>query len=108
VIHGDDREQLVATARYGARAPLALSRLTYDREKELVFYTYNNPYDHVEYTEKVTPHELIARLVTHIPDPWEQTTRYFGWYSNRTRGVRKKRKPKGIDARAGPFAGSAA
>jgi len=24
-------------------------------------------------------HALIARLMTHIPEPWEQTTRYFGW-----------------------------
>ena len=92
VIHDDDKEQLKATARYGARAPLALSRLTYDREKNLVSYTYTNPYDHAEYTERITPYELIARLMTHIPEPWEQTTRYFGWYSNRTRGVRKKRK----------------
>ena len=77
VIDGEDKEQLKAIARYGARAPLACSRLTYDREEELVSYTYTNPYDACEYTEKITPHELIARLVTHIPDPWEQTTRYF-------------------------------
>jgi len=43
----------------------------------------------IEYTEKLTPYELIARLITHIPDPWEQTTRYFGYYSNRSRGKRK-------------------
>jgi len=79
VIHGDDKEQLKKTARYGARAPLALSRLTYNREKQEIAYTYTNPYDHAEYTEKITPHELIARLMTHIPDPWEQNNRYFGW-----------------------------
>jgi len=89
VISGNDEEQLKATARYGARAPLALSRLTYDRQKQEVAYTYTNPYDHVSYTEKITPYELIARLMTHIPDPWEQTTRYFGYYSNRSRGKRK-------------------
>jgi len=89
VISGDDGEQLKKTARYGARAPLALSRLSYDRQKDLVSYTYTNPYDHAGYTERVTPHELIARLMTHIPDPWEQTTRYFGYYSNRSRGKRK-------------------
>jgi len=78
VIHADEREELKKTARYGARAPLALSRLTYDREEEQVSYVYTNPYDHAEYTEKVTPHELIARLMAHIPDPWEQTTKYYG------------------------------
>jgi len=78
VIHAEEREELKKTARYGARAPLALSRLTYNREKEQVSYVYTNPYDHAEYTEKVTPHELIARLMAHIPDPWEQTTKYYG------------------------------
>jgi len=97
VIHDNEREQLKATARYGARAPLALSRLTYDRQRQEVSYTYTNPYDKRDYTEKITPHELIARLMTHIPDPWEHTTRYFAWYSNRTRGVRKKRKSLGGD-----------
>jgi hypothetical protein len=99
VISGDDGEQLKKTARYGARAPLALSRLTYDRQKDLVSYSYTNPYDHAGYTERVTPHELIARLMTHIPDPWEQTTRYFGFYSNRSRGKRKS--DRGDRERAG-------
>ena len=40
---------------------------------------YTNPYDHLEYTEEVTPHELIARLMTHIPDPWDHTTRNYGF-----------------------------
>jgi len=101
VIDGNDREQLKQTASYGARAPLALSRLTYDRKKELVSYSYTNPYDKLEYTEKLTPEELIARLVTHVPDPWEQTTRYFAWFSNRTRGVRKKRERVGGDQKGG-------
>jgi len=55
---------------------------------EGISYTYTNPYDHFEYTEKISPYELIARLMTHLPDPWEQTTRYFAFYSNRTRGKR--------------------
>jgi len=79
VIGGDAREEMKKTARYSARAPLALSRLTYDQKKQRIAYVYTNPYDHAEYTEKVTPHELIARLMTHIPDPGEHTTRYFGF-----------------------------
>jgi len=89
VIYADEKEQLKMTARYGARTPLALSRLTYDRERQLIVYVYTNPYDHGEYTEKVTPHELIARLMTHTSDPWGQTTRCFGFYSNHTRRKRK-------------------
>jgi hypothetical protein len=88
LIHPDQPEELKATARYCARAPLALSRLSYHAEQNAVSYTYTNPYDHTERTERITPEELIARLATHLPDPWEHLTRYYGFYSNRTRGAR--------------------
>ncbi len=34
--------------------------------------------------------DWLARLVTHIPSRYEQTVRYYGWYSNKSRGMRKK------------------
>jgi len=34
--------------------------------------------------------DSLARLVTHIPGRYEQTIRYYGWYSNKSRGMRKK------------------
>jgi hypothetical protein len=34
--------------------------------------------------------EWLARRVTHIPGRYEQIVRYYGWYSNRSRGMRKK------------------
>jgi len=34
--------------------------------------------------------DWLARLVTHIPDRYEQTVRYYGHYSNESRGMRKK------------------
>jgi hypothetical protein len=34
--------------------------------------------------------DWLALLVTHIPDRYEQTTRYYGYYSNKSRGLRKK------------------
>ena len=36
--------------------------------------------------------DWLARLVTHIPNKYEQTVRYYGWYSNKSRGMRKKAK----------------
>lgn len=32
------------------------------------------------------------RLTPHIPKKWESTTRYYGWYSHRQRGERRKRQ----------------
>jgi len=34
--------------------------------------------------------DWLARLVTHIPSRYEQTVRYYGYYSNKSRGMRKK------------------
>ncbi|MDX9788743.1 MAG: transposase [Desulfobacterales bacterium] len=35
--------------------------------------------------------DWLAQLVMHIPDRYEQTVRYYGYYSNKLRGLRKKR-----------------
>ena len=34
--------------------------------------------------------DWLARMVTHIPGRYEQTVRYYGYYSNKSRGLRKK------------------
>lgn len=34
--------------------------------------------------------DWLARLVTDIPGRYEQTVMYYGWYSNKSRGMRKK------------------
>ena len=34
--------------------------------------------------------DWLALLVTHIPERYEQTVRYYGYYPNKSRGLRKK------------------
>lgn len=34
--------------------------------------------------------DWLAQLVTHIPNRYEQMARYYGYYSNKSRGMRKK------------------
>ena len=34
--------------------------------------------------------DWLAQLVTHIPNKGEQIVRYYGFYSNKSRGLRKK------------------
>jgi hypothetical protein len=36
------------------------------------------------------PLDFLAEVSAHIPDPHEKTTLLYGWYSNRTRGYRKR------------------
>ena len=40
--------------------------------------------------EQFTALDWLARLVTHIPGKGEQLVRYYGYYSNKARGMRKK------------------
>jgi hypothetical protein len=41
-----------------------------------------------------TPLEFIAPITQHIPEPYFQLTRMYGWYSNRMRGDRKKQRER--------------
>jgi len=41
-------------------------------------------------TETFSALDWLARLVTHIPNKGEQLVRYYGYYSNKARGLRKK------------------
>lgn len=43
------------------------------------------------------PLDFLAEVSAHIPDVHEKTTIFYGWYSNRTRGYRKR---QGLDAEA--------
>ena len=46
------------------------------------------------------PLEFLARLVTHIPNPGQVMTRYYGWYASRTRGTRRRQAGGGEAAAA--------
>jgi hypothetical protein len=41
-------------------------------------------------TAALDPLEFLARLLTHIPDPGQVMTRYYGWYACRTRVTRAR------------------
>ncbi len=73
-------------ARYVERGPISLEKLTL--VDDIVTYT----------TKDGTAHEFdavefLALLSAHIPKPYESITRYYGWYSCRARGARKKLIP---------------
>lgn len=46
--------------------------------------------------------ESLARVVDHIPEPSQQTVRYWGFYSNAARGKRRKAAQTGDAAQAPP------
>jgi len=84
----DDRAFATRLARYCARNPVALERLTYDRTTKAVTYRSDKSDGPTAGTETVDPLEFLARVLVHIPDKGHVTTRYYGWYANRPRGMR--------------------
>ena len=39
------------------------------------------------------PLDFLAEVTQHIPDPGDHLIRYYGWYSNKTRGQTARRQP---------------
>jgi hypothetical protein len=89
----DDRAFATRLARYCARNPVALERLTYDRTAKAVTYRSDKSEGPTAGTETVDPLEFLARVLVHIPDKGHVTTRYDGWYANRPRGMRRQAEP---------------
>jgi len=86
----DDRAFATRLARYCARNPVALERLMYDRTAKAVTYRSDKFEGPTAGTETADPLEFLARVLVHIPDKGHVTTRYYGWYANRPRGMRGK------------------
>ncbi|MEK6612245.1 MAG: transposase [Gemmatimonadota bacterium] len=69
---------------------MALERLTYDASATQVTYRSDKSEGPTAGTETIDPLEFLARVLAHIPDKGQVTTRYYGWYANRPRGMRRQ------------------
>jgi hypothetical protein len=89
----DDETGLEKLAKYIIRACFSQERMVYiPVEKSTdgvakVIYTSKNGGSRKTFDAL----DWLAQLVMHIPDRYEQTVRYYGFYSNKLRGLRKKR-----------------
>lgn len=80
-------------ARYLKKAPLTLKRLSIDESgAEPVVRYAAAPAEGAEEgsVSCFSPLEFLAQLSVHVPGTWEQTSRYFGVYSPRTRGAKRR------------------
>ena len=87
-IEPDSTDSLHFLARYLKRCPISLERLSIDESGGEPVVKYVSYRDDEVTTRKFSPLEFLAELSQHLPLMWEQTTRYFGLYSARTRGAR--------------------
>ena len=89
-VQADDRTFATRLARYCARHPVALSRLAYRADSGTVTYQSDTASGPTAGAETVDALEFLARVVSHIPNKGQVLQRYYGWYANRTRGIRRR------------------
>jgi hypothetical protein len=93
-IFPQDETAMENLARYIIRASFSQERMQYLAEPSKVVYRAKEGTE-----EKVLdPLKWLAAMCSHIPDRGEQMVRYYGYYSNVSRGKRKELKTTGSPA----------
>jgi hypothetical protein len=90
-IDADDEKGRAQIARYAARAPVALCRMTYDAEEGIVRIVSDKSDGPTAGTHTFEPLEFLARLLAHVPRKSEIYVRYYGAYSVRRRAAWRER-----------------
>lgn len=86
-----DEKGITALAQYIIRNPFSLDKLSYNRETGMVVYRSKMTHGKNKKNFSIsTGDEFIADITQHIREKGFQLVRYYGWYSNRMRGERRK------------------
>jgi hypothetical protein len=88
-VDAQDNKALERVARYIMRPPLSLERLHWDEGCDEVLYSAKQSTLQAP-SESFDPCDFLARLLMHISEPRRHTTRFYGYYSNVTRGARRQ------------------
>ena len=89
-IHRNDLRSLEHLCQYIIRNTFSEDKMTFNSASQMVLYKSRyNKKTHRNF-ELFTAADFIAALTQHIPDKSFQLVRYYGWYSNKKRGMRKK------------------
>ncbi len=64
--------------------------LEYQSDDATVTYHSDKPTGPTAGSETLGVLEFLARVVSHIPNKGQVLQRHYGWYANRTRGIRRK------------------
>ena len=109
-----DRAGIERLVQYMTRCPFSLSRLVkvtdsghvvYKAEKQACRAFPDPEGDGLKRGVKrnfqiLSPLEFLAEFTQHIPPTGSHLIRYYGWYSNKTRGMRRKRQQAAAEAAA--------
>jgi hypothetical protein len=91
-VRRDDDGGTEALAQFIIRNTFSVEKLAYIEEIATVIY--RSKMSHGNNSKKnfevYTAEEFIAAIAQHIPEKLFQMVRYYGWYSNKSRGIRNK------------------
>ncbi|MDF1555458.1 MAG: transposase [Deferrisomatales bacterium] len=91
-VRRDDQRGQERLAQYVTRNAFSVAKMTYAPTTGSVIYRSETTHGKNKRNFEVFDgREFIAAVVQHIPPPRLQMVRYYGWYSNRARGDRKRR-----------------
>ena len=90
VIHPSDQEARLFISEYVNKAQIKNSKIEVSQDDSLFHDDVVRCHKDENTYRDYTPLDYLAHLSTHIPNRWEQTVRYIGHYSARTRGKRRK------------------
>ena len=86
----EEREDLEQIARYILRNPFSTAKMHFEPGAGSVLYRSRMNKKQGGNFAALSPTDFIGAVTQHIPDKGFQLVRYYGWYSNKARGVRAK------------------
>jgi Putative transposase len=91
-IKRDDAKGRESVAQYILRNPFSVEKMTYNDKSGTVIYRSKMTHGkNKKNFNAYTAEEFIAAITQHIPEKSFQMVRYYGWHSNKSRGMRLKR-----------------
>ena len=100
-IKTNENKGLENLSQYIIRNTFSLAKLKFEEGDSSVIYRSKMTHGKNKRNFQVfSPLEFIAAITQHIPEPSFQLVRYYGWYSNRMRGARKKQEEREKKQRA--------
>ncbi|MCP4340650.1 MAG: hypothetical protein GY799_17640 [Desulfobulbaceae bacterium] len=88
-----DEKGIENLSQYIIRNAFSLAKLQYDEGASSAIYVSKMSHGKNKKNFQIfSPFEFIAAITQHIPEQSFQLVRYYGWYSNRMRGDRKKQE----------------
>ncbi len=82
-----------SVARYLVHPPIVVGRILTEEKSEQVVYKGDKVHPRHKANFRIfDPLEFIAEVVSHIPNVHEKTAIWYGFYSNKSRGIRKAKE----------------